>query len=143
MYGTILVPVDGSDPSRTALAHAVRLADEVNATVHVFTVVEPSRSSLTFAIDEVEDINRAITDLVDTIVDSNSWTDVSIQSDVRRGQPAYEVILDYANEIDADLIVLSRRGASSLPDVVFGSTADRVTRFTDIPVTLVPDSQTD
>ncbi|MFC6987757.1 universal stress protein [Haloplanus sp. GCM10025708] len=76
-------------------------------------------------------------------MDSNSWIDVSIQSDVRRGQPAYEVILDYANEIDADLIVLSRRGASLLPDVVFGSTADRVTRFTDIPVTLVPDSQTD
>ncbi|MFC6987758.1 universal stress protein [Haloplanus sp. GCM10025708] len=48
MYGTILVPVDGSDPSRTALDHAVGLADEVNATVHVFTVVEPSRSSLTF-----------------------------------------------------------------------------------------------
>ena len=143
MYGTILVPVDGSDPSRTALAHAIRLADEVNATVHVLTVVEPSRSSLTFGIDEVEDINRAITDLVEAIVDSNSWTDVSIQSDVRRGHPVYEVILDYANEIDADLIVLSRRGASSLPDVVFGSTADRVTRFTDIPVTLVPDPRTD
>jgi len=142
MYGTILVPLDGSDPSRRALAHAVSLADEINATVHVLTVVEPSRSSLTFGIDEVEDINQAITDLVETIVDSNSWTDVSIQSDVRRGHPAYEVILDYSNEIDADLIVLSRRGASSLPDVVFGSTADRVTRFTDIPVTLVPDSRT-
>lgn len=84
MYGTVLAPVDGSDPSRTAPAHAVSLADEVNATVHVLTVVEPSRSSLTFGIDEVEDINRAITDLVETIVDSNSWTDVSIQSDVRR-----------------------------------------------------------
>ncbi|MBX0297830.1 universal stress protein [Haloarcula nitratireducens] len=47
-----------------------------------------------------------------------------------------------AVEVHADLIVLSRRGASSLPDVVFGSTADRVTRFSDIPVTLVPESQT-
>jgi nucleotide-binding universal stress UspA family protein len=143
MFETILAPVDGSDPSRRGLTHAMSLGEEVDATVHVLTVVEPSRSSLTFGIDEVEDINRATTDLVETLEDSNDWTDVSIQIDVRRGDPVYEVILDYANETGVDLVVLGRQGELSLSDAVVGSTADRVARFSDIPVTLVPGPRTE
>lgn len=143
MYQTILVPIDGSDPSRSALAHAINVADELNATVHVLAVVEPSRSLLAFSVDEVEDINQALVDLVDTIVTSNGWTDVPIKSEVRRGRPVYEVILDYAQEIRADLVVIGRQGTSSLPKAVFGSTADRVTRLADIPVMLVSEPEMD
>lgn len=142
MYQTILAPVDGSESSCAALEHAIAVANELNATVHVLTVVEPSRSLLSFGVDEVEDINQAVVDLVDTIVTSNGWSDIPIRSEVRRGQPIFEVILDYASEIQADLVVLGRRGTSSLPESVFGSKADRVARFADIPVTLVPESET-
>lgn len=105
--------------------------------------MEPSRSPLIFGVDEVEDINQALVDLVDIVVTSTGWTDVSIQSEVRRGQPVFEVILDYAEEIRADCIVLGRQGISPLPDAVFGGTTDRVTRFADVPMTLVPKAETE
>lgn len=138
MYRTILVPVDGSKTSHNTLRHAITIADDVGATVRVLTVLNPSGNPLAFGVDEVEDINRAITALVDTIVASDGSIDVPIQSDLRRGQPTYEVILAYADEVNADLIVLGRQGTSTLPQAVFGSTADRVARLAKIPVMLVP-----
>lgn len=138
MYGTILVPVDGSEPSRRALGHALELADAVGATLHVLAVVEPSRGSLLFGVDEVEEINVALVDLVDAIGAESGRGDVEIRCDVRRGEPAYDVILGYAREADADLLVLSRRGGSTLPVGLFGSTTDRLARVAEVPVTLVP-----
>lgn len=137
MYRTILVPVDGSEASRVALRHAVAIANGVGSTVHVLTVVEPSGSPLAFGVDEIEAIDEAVADLVDAIVASDGSAGATIRSDVRRGRPAYELILEYADEIDADLIVLGRRGTSTLPKSVFGTTADRVARLADVPVTLV------
>lgn len=137
MYRTILVPVDGSEASRAALAHAVAVADSVGATVRVLAVVEPSGSPLAFGVDDVAAIEEAVTDLADAVGAADGETDVPLRSDVRRGEPAYEVILEYAEEVDADLVVLGRQGTSSLPAAMFGSTADRVARLAEVPVTLV------
>lgn len=48
------------------------LADEVTATIPVLTVEEPSRGLLAFGIGEGEDFERAIIDLVETRMNSNS-----------------------------------------------------------------------
>jgi nucleotide-binding universal stress UspA family protein len=141
MYRTILVPVDGSETSHSALRQAITIADAVGATVRVFTVIEPG-NPLAFGVDTFEDINRAIADLVDTIVAADGSIDVPLQSDLRRGHPTYEVILAYADEVDADLIVLGRHGTSTLPETVFGTTTDRVARVADTPVMLVPETKT-
>lgn len=138
MYDTILVPVDGSDLSQRALEHAYGLASAVDATVHVLTVVEPPANRLAFDVDEVADVNQAIAELADTIGASGRDADVPIRTDVRRGRPVYETITAFADEIDADLIVLGRRGTSTLSDRLLGSTADRVVRVADVPVMLVP-----
>lgn len=138
MYRTVLVPVDGSGASRIALRHAIAIANGSGATVHALAVVEPSRSSLVFGADDADDIDEAITALADAIADDVRAPNVTIQCDVRRGQPPYEVILEYADTIDADLIVLGRRGRTTLPEAIFGSTADRIARLTDVPVVIVP-----
>lgn len=143
MYRTILIPVDGSETSRVALEHAIALATGLDATVRVLAVVEPGGSPLAFGVDEVEAVNRAIDDLVDTIVAADGRTEVSIRSDVRRGQPVHEVILEYAEESGADLVVLGRQGMSTLPRTILGSTVDRVARRAEVPVTLVPDPNRD
>lgn len=51
MYKRILVPVDGSDTSWTALAHAARLAAERHAELRVIYVVDEGR------IGEVEEVS--------------------------------------------------------------------------------------
>lgn len=68
---------------------------------------------------------------------------MTLRSDVRRGEPVYEVILEYADEFDVDCVVLGRHGSVSLHETVFGSTADRVSRLADVPVVLVPGPEED
>ncbi|MCU4926284.1 universal stress protein [Halobacteria archaeon AArc-dxtr1] len=137
MTDRLLVAVDDSDTAQTALDRAVALAAACDADVHAITVVEPSRSTLTFGVAEVDELNQAARRLVEDARDAYRDHTVEIHAEVRRGQPA-ETILDYADEIDADAIFVGQRGTSGLSGAVIGSTADRLARTATIPVTIVP-----
>lgn len=138
MYDRILVPIDGSDASTALLRQAVSIATATDATVHILTVVEPQRSPLAFEVEEVDQLSTAIEDIINSVQVGLQSADVPFDIEVRRGQSPHEIILEYGEEIDADLIVIGRRGDSSLPDRIFGSTVDRVARLSPIPVMLVP-----
>lgn len=142
MYRTVLAPVDGSDTSETVLRHAITLADRYDATLHVLTVVEPPRSRMAFGVDEVEEINEAVTDLTDHIVAAGGPEGVDIDYDIVRDHSPHEAILDYIAEIDADVVVVGRRGTTSLPAAILGSTSDRLARLSPVPVILVPGPET-
>lgn len=137
MYDTILVPVDGSATSRRALHHALVLAADAGATLHVLAVAEPAANPLAFGVDDVVEIEAAVGDLVEALREEGAARGVTVKTDVRRGQPA-EMILAYAAEIDADLVVVGRQGASADPDAAFGRVAERVARKSSAPVVLVP-----
>ena len=136
MYDTILVATDGSDAASAALEHALDLAAEVGASVHVVTVVDPN-SSLRFGVDEVDELDSAAQDIVDEIVDAHDDHGVEITGTVRRGKPV-QAILDYADERTADLIVVGQHGADGLSGAILGSTTDRLARLTTLPVVVVP-----
>ena len=136
MYGTILVALDGSEESHTALEHSFDVAESSGATVHVLTVVDTA-NPIQFGIEEVEKLDSAATDLVEDIVDAYADHDIDIRGDVRRGTPA-PVLLEYAAEIDADLIIAGQRGSSGLTGALLGSTTDRLSRMTDRPLLIVP-----
>lgn len=137
MVETILVPVDGSEVSPAAVETARSIAAGSHATVHLLTIVEPSGSLMGFDADDVGQLNRAVSELAETIRSSDGTPEVSIETEVRRGLPVHEMILEYADEVDADMIVMGRGGAS-LHERIFGSTTDRIARLADVPVVLVP-----
>ena len=62
--------------------------------------------------------------------------DVSIRTALRRGLPHVEIIRG-ARLSGADLIVVGRHGAYSWPELVLGSTAERVIQTGDLPVLIV------
>ena len=51
---------------------------------------------------------------------------------------AYQVIVEQAHKIKADMIVMSTRGRSALHDFLVGSVAERVVRNATCPVLMVP-----
>ena len=136
MYDSILVATDGSDNAGAALEHALDVAVTADATVYVVTVVDPG-SSMRFGVAEVEEIDDAAREVIDEIVEAYADHDVEIRGDVRRGKPA-DVLLRYAEEIDADLIVAGQHGDDGLSGAILGSTTDRLTRLTSVPVLVVP-----
>lgn len=130
MYDTILVPVDGSDPSNRAVEHAFELAVRFDATLHAVHVVnthrygEPALSSAELVLDELEDRGH---EMIDEIADRADNSGIAFEGRVCHGEPSEE-ILEYAGGIDADLIVLGSQGQSHRQPGHLGGVADRVIR---------------
>lgn len=137
MYETILVAIDGSESSRRALSHAIRVGKRDDATLHVLTVVETRANPMKFGVLEVDELNRSLSGMVEDILEEYDDAGIEIVGEVRRGNPA-DVVLNYAEEIDADLLVVGQRGADSIETTILGSTADRLARSTTIPLVIVP-----
>ncbi|MFB6120136.1 MAG: universal stress protein [Halobacteriaceae archaeon] len=140
MYDAILLPVDGSDPSDEAVAHAGALGAQFDATVHVLNVVElpteavnagagGATSNVIEALhDEAEEL---VTDAVDDLPEGVDVTDVVLE-----GYPA-AAIREYAADNDVDLIVMGTHGRTGLERYLLGSTTERVVRSAERPVLTV------
>ncbi|AHG01134.1 hypothetical protein HALLA_17635 [Halostagnicola larsenii XH-48] len=140
MYDRILVAIDDSEHAAFALEHAVDLATSVDAVVFALTVVEPS-SPMSFGVEEVDELNEAATRLVEeTREASDDIDDLEVRVDVLRGEPS-DAILEYAAEIDADLLVVGQGGASGIAEALLGGTSERLSRQTTTPMTIVPGSE--
>lgn len=138
MYDVIVVGTDGSDRATEAVDRAVGLADLTGAALHGITVVntarygEPALSSNELVLTELEDRgNEQLEDIRERASDRG----IDVVTDCFHGEPSREIIA-YAQEHDADLIVLGSHGRTH-PDATIGSTADRVLHGTDCEVLVV------
>ena len=137
VYDRILFPTDGSDGTARAAEHAVRLARETEATLHVLHVVDTTAfpldaHSLAF-VDAAESAGRSSVAAVCKRAETAGVHAVDV---VREGTPHRE-ILDYADEADVDLTVLGTHGRTGLSRGVLGSVTERVVRRSDVPVLTV------
>lgn len=132
MYETILVATDGSDPANRAVGHALDLAATFDADLHGISVVDTRRYGDSMlsegAVSGLEDRASEI------LTDLETRADVDVRTEVRHGRP-HEEIGEYAESIDADLIVLGNRGLTGGGEI--GSTAERVVRYVDRPTITV------
>ncbi|MDJ1432260.1 universal stress protein [Halostagnicola sp. A-GB9-2] len=142
MYDHILVAIDDSDSAENALEHAISLAKSTDAIVHVLTVVETTTSPMTFGVEQVDELNEAASRLVEETREAYGGNDLQIRVDILRGKPS-DTILEYAEEIDADLLVVGQRGTSGLTGAIIGSTTERLSKLTTTPMTIVPRPETD
>jgi nucleotide-binding universal stress UspA family protein len=144
MYDRILVPTDGSHGSTVALDHALELAAAHDATVHSLYVVSPSRVDGLSRLDEaVEGMSEYGDDLAENAARRADKRGIDCETALRRGVPNEE-ILDYAEETDADLIVMGTHGRTGLERYLLGSVTERVVRAATVPVmTMTPDTAPD
>ena len=137
MYDRILLPTDGSEQSDEAEQQALALAEQFGAELHALHVIdtrhlsEPALSSMELITDEAED--RAMALLKD-VVQAGEDRGLDVTSRCCHGVP-HDEILDYAEEIDADLIVMGYRGHSHAERI--GSVVDRVLQSTERQVLAV------
>lgn len=133
---TIMFATDGSEYARVAAREAIELAKEQDATLHVICVVdrrrfdEPGLSSAELATIYAED-HASI--CVTEVSDMAEKSDVIVEGDSRHGIP-HEVILEYADDIDADVIVIGEHGDH---EKHFSGVGNRVTELSDREVLVV------
>jgi len=135
---TVLLATDGSEYATRAARRAIRVARERDATLHVLCVVdrrkleEPALGSGELATIAAEDHGRECVALVRELA---GGTDVTVEGRTCHGVPPDE-ILDYAEQIDASVIVVGEHGEH---DTHFGGVGRAVTDRADREVIVVTD----
>ncbi|NGZ75389.1 universal stress protein [Saccharibacillus alkalitolerans] len=142
LFTKILVAYDGSKASNKALDRAVALAKaSPEATLEVLHIYDYPRFFVGDGIAPVPgSVNKEFFDLAEQTVEEarrrigESGIDARIE--MRQGAPAV-LILEYAKEVDADLIVIGSRGLGAIREFVLGSVSHNVVQQSRIPVLVV------
>lgn len=162
MYTDILHPTDGSDGSTAALDHVRDMAEAHDATVHVLHVVEKSQALGLGGDPKQENTPGLVGDpkgegggMVGEREYSKSidpehkeeamkflgsiegdLAGIKTQTVLKSGSP-HQVIIDYADENNIDLIVMGTHGQTGLDRHLIGSVTEKVVRMSDKPVVTV------
>ena len=139
----IVVGVDGSDTSIEAVRAAGALATCQSAQLIIVTVVRPpegwwgivgSPPTAEALGDSLSDAQR---DVLDRTLRSVDLSNVSYETRQEIGEPSSQLI-DGCRRVDADVLVVGRRGAGLLRRMVVGSVANHVVHEAPCPVLVVP-----
>jgi len=144
MYTNILVPLDGSPFSESALPHAAALADKFASRITLATVFEtPHVYQAVMDRDEglLNDIHQAAVrqtaDYLEGVKSRLIAEGLAVDYIILEGSDIPALILETVEESGADLIVISAHGRTGLGRWRFGSVAQRVARHSPVPVVLV------
>lgn len=137
----ILVPLDFSEHSKKALQTAIALAKGVGAEIHLLHVLHyPVQIAVPGQIAIPQDLWTEIRDAAARKLEKAAKTvqedGVSCETHLSEGPSAHSVV-ELAEKIDADLIVMGTRGLSGLKHVMLGSVAERTVRLAHCPVMTV------
>jgi nucleotide-binding universal stress UspA family protein len=144
MFKKILVPLDGSELSESALSYVFEITrDYSSLEVVLMRIREPLDPNVIGTLDAkiAVELDEAYRDeashYLDKIVENLKEKGITARVEVLAGNPAEE-ILKYSQKNDIDLIIMSTRGRSGISRLVFGSVAEKVIRGSTIPVLIKP-----
>jgi nucleotide-binding universal stress UspA family protein len=138
MFDRILFPTDGGAAASAALPYALDVASAHDATVHLLYVADTNRDSVTAVGDEVVDVLETDGEaVVSDAADRARARGVDAVAEVLQGDPSSTVV-DYADQVGVDLIVMPTRGRSGIERVLLGSVTERVMEGAAAPVVAVP-----
>lgn len=142
-YGRILFCTDFSENAEFAFDYAldaaVRRPGSVLYLLHV--IPEPDAQFWKTYIYEVDNVDeKAKHDIDERIAKtylSRTPESVNLHVEIRVGKDS-DTILQFAEEKNAGLIVMGRRGRSSLSKVLFGNVTEKICRKAQCAVLIVP-----
>jgi nucleotide-binding universal stress UspA family protein len=143
MFDRILLSTDGTVASEEAESHAIELAAEQDAVLHVLYVVDAdivTAYSGDEYVDEAEGPEHGLeeqgTETLSRISRRATEADIEHEAALHFGHPP-ETIVDYATDHEIDLLVLGTKRRPEEYRSLLGSVTDRVLRLTARPVTVV------
>lgn len=142
MARQVLVPMDASPKSETALEHALR--EFADATITVLHVTNPIEDTYMTGeedfMTDFEALEERSREEAETILSNAKATaeahGVDISTERAFGPPASKIV-EFAEEHGFDHIVLGSHGRSGLARLFLGSVAEKVARRAPVPVTII------
>lgn len=141
MYQNILCPVDGSESSNRGLAEAVRLAANQNAQLHLLHVVDNGPLLMYMPItasnfETARECGRMVLARAGRVAEEQRVPTTSRLAEILNGRPA-TAIIDVAEQLQPDLIVMGTNGRRGISRLLLGSDAASVVAAAQVPVMLV------
>jgi nucleotide-binding universal stress UspA family protein len=144
MFKRILVTLDGSPLAEQALEKAVQIAETSQAELTLLRVVTPLLKSYRAGmatVSAIETTEKQLVEMAQTYLDDIAAgireKGLSVHTVTELGTP-YRKIVNYVEEHDIDLVVMSTRGETGLTRWLLGSVTDHVVRGVSIPVLVIP-----
>jgi len=129
----IIVPWDFTHVAGHALAHAVKISRMVGNDICLLHIVDPKISD--------KEVAEKKTQLLQITEENSKNYNVSVSSHISKGS-IFSAIADYANEIDASIVVMGTHGMKGMQKLT-GSWALKVIVKSKIPFIVVQDPPVD
>jgi nucleotide-binding universal stress UspA family protein len=136
MYEQIVIAVDGSDEAKRAAQRGLQLAQDFDANVAVLSVVEQKALQLTETSDEKAQLRERGEMALTEIEGLASQYGQTVSTKLLEGKPAVR-ISEYADEQNADLIVVGRQGLTGLGRRLLGGVTERILHRSNVPVLVI------
>ena len=143
MFKRILVPTDGSDITSKAIETAITLAKSVGAQLYTISAKEPFPYS---AISEMQPTppqeffdaqERIAHQRVQAVVKQSDAAGVPCHAHTVEALHPWEAIIDYAQRMECDLLVMASHGRRGVSALLLGSETQKVLTHTKVPVLVV------
>lgn len=139
-YRTFIVPFDFSEHARAALFAAADLGRRLTADLHLVHVLQIPTYGYSY-VDEAAPIGFNTRDLVNSAKENLDGVARSIENvpgrivtHVVEGSRVASEIVNVAEKLEADLIVMGTHGRTGLAHAFLGSVAERTLRAAPCPV---------
>lgn len=134
----LLVPIDFSPWAETALEYATMLAEKLGGTIYLINALGAALPELSATLTEAmtKDLVRENHAALEALADARRPIAQFGTSIVKIGD-ARDCILEAAEELDADLIVMGTHGRRGISRALLGSVAEDVVRRAPCPVLTV------
>jgi nucleotide-binding universal stress UspA family protein len=145
MFNHILVPVDGSSTAQLAVDKAISLAKAFDSRVTAIFVIDPypfTGVGTDFAYGQAEYLSAATAEANAAIKAARAAFEqagVKVDTSVIESHAAWRGVVQAAEAVQADLIVMGSHGRSGLEKLVLGSVTQAVLSHTKLPVLVVRD----
>jgi nucleotide-binding universal stress UspA family protein len=145
MFKHILVPIDGSSTSQLAVDKAIGLAKAFDSKVTAIFVIDPypfTGVGTDFAYGQAEYLSAANAEANAAVKAAKALfevSDVTVDASVIEAHAAWRGVVQAAESLNADLIVMGSHGRSGLEKLVLGSVTQAVLSHTKLPVLVVRD----
>ncbi len=143
-FDSLLVPLDGSELSESALAHATEFGELFGSAYHLTRVVAypvdlaspylPHTAQMNQAV--LEEAKERAAEYLEAHAERMRKRGVRVTTSISVDAQAGHGILLEADAVECDGIAMATHGRKGLTRALLGSTADKVLRGTDLPLLL-------
>lgn len=143
MFKHILVPVDGSPVAHHAVDKARAIACAFRSSVTLIYVIDPyafTGMGADFSHGQSEYLRAATVEANEAIGAARQVFEAQgmfVKGSVVEGHSVYQAILEAAETLDADLVVMGSHGRRNLEKLVLGSVTAQVLSHAHLPVLVV------